>query len=278
MQEIWGFRAIRLAMMTLAFASFVGVNPANAQNEDLANELGGAPANVEPAVAAPVNQPQNQPQNNAAASTAPKAPTNYLTWTFKSLGISYTVVFLAISIMLLTLIVMNILSARQDNICPSDLVDGVEQQLAEGNVQGAAEIVRSDDSMLGQVLAAGLSKLDKGYSHAVEAMQEVGEEETMKLEHNLNYMALIGNISPMIGLLGTVQGMISSFQVIANSGTTPKPSELAAGISTALFTTLVGLLIAIPAIAVFNILRSRMQRLTLQVGIASEQLLERFEA
>ncbi len=274
MQDIWGCKPIRLAIMSLALVSLFGLNQARAQNDDLANELGGAPANVEPAAVAPANQPQN----NTAASTAPKAPTNYLTWTFQSLGISYTVVFLAISIMLLTLIVMNILSARQDNICPSDLVDGVEQQLAEGNVQGAAEIVRSDDSMLGQVLAAGLSKLDKGYPHAVEAMQEVGEEETMKLEHNLNYMALIGNISPMIGLLGTVQGMISSFQVIANSGTTPKPSELAAGISTALFTTLVGLLIAIPAIAVFNILRNRIQRLTLQVGIASEELLERFES
>ncbi len=275
MQDFWGVKAIRLVAIALAFACAAGISRAHAQNEDLANELGAAPANDAAAAAAQV--PANQPQNNAATSSAPKAPTNYLTWTFQSLGISYTVVFLAISIMLLTLVVMNILSARQDNICPSDLVDGVEQQLTQGNVQGAAEIVRSDDSMLGQVLAAGLAKLDKGYAHAVEAMQEVGEEETMKLEHNLNYMALIGNISPMIGLLGTVQGMISSFQVIANSGATPKPSELAAGISTALFTTLVGLLIAIPAIAIFNILRSRMQRLTLQVGIASEELLERFE-
>ena len=80
-------------------------------------------------------------------------------------------------------------------------------------------------------------------------MQEVGEEENMKLEHRLSYMALIGTLSPMIGLLGTVQGMISSFSVIANSSATPKPKELAEGISTALFTTMVGLAIAIPAIA-----------------------------
>jgi biopolymer transport protein ExbB len=77
-------------------------------------------------------------------------------------------------------------------------------------------------------------------------------------------MALIGTVSPMIGLLGTVQGMIASFQVIAMS-TTPKPSELAVGISTALFTTLIGLCIAIPAIASYNI-----------VGILSEGLMGRF--
>jgi biopolymer transport protein ExbB len=276
MGNFWIGKSIRLAMLALA-VSLVAATQVSAQDDDLANELGGAaPA---PA-AAPVDNAaaNNAPANNAATPDAPKPPSNYLSWTFKSLGPSYTVVFLAISIMLLTLIVMNILSARQDNICPADLVEGVEQQLAEGNTQGAAEIVRSDDSLLGQVLSAGLSKLDKGHSYAIEAMQEVGEEETMKIEHSLNYMALIGNISPMIGLLGTVQGMIASFQVIANSGTTPKPSELAAGISTALFTTLVGLLIAIPAIAIFNILRSRIQRLTLQVGIASEDLLERFQA
>jgi biopolymer transport protein ExbB len=91
-------------------------------------------------------------------------------------------------------------------------------------------------------------------------------------------MALIGNISPMIGLFGTVQGMISAFQTIATSGSTPKPGDLAMNISTALFTTLAGLAIAIPAIAVYNILRNRVQRLTLQVGVTSEELIERFQA
>jgi hypothetical protein len=62
----------------------------------------------------------------------------------------------------------------------------------------------------------------------------VGEEENMKLEHRLSYVALIGTIAPMVGLLGTVDGMIISFSVIANSATQPKPSELAQGIATAL--------------------------------------------
>lgn len=260
---------------TTFFAMICGVllgcfegSVAFAQNEAAA-ELG-MPAGGDAPAAAAANPANNNPPE------APKAPKNYLVWTYESLGLSYTVVFLALSIVLVALIVQNILALRLDNICPTDLVEGIEQQLKEGNPQGAAEIVRSDDSLLGQVLSAGLSKLDRGHPQAHEAMQEVGEEEVMRLEHNLNYMALIGNISPMIGLLGTVQGMISSFQVIANSGTTPKPSELAAGISTALFTTLVGLLIAIPAIAVFNILRNRIQRLTLQVGNTSEDLIEKF--
>ena len=75
---------------------------------------------------------------------------------------------------------------------------------------------------LGQVLSAGLAKLQSGYAQAMEAMQEVGEEEKMKLDHRLSYMQLIGTISPMIGLLGTVQGMIQSFHVIASSSGAPQ--------------------------------------------------------
>ena len=127
------------------------------------------------------------------------------------------------------------------------------------------------------MLSAGLAKLSAGYSPAIEAMQEVGEEETMKLEHKLSYMALIGTISPMIGLLGTVQGMIASFNVIAFATTAPKPKDLAEGIATALFTTLVGLSVAIPAIAANNILRNRIARLVLEVGIVSEGLMSRFQ-
>lgn len=247
------------------------------QDEDaLAAEAGGVPEVVEPAPDGAAGGNAGQPATDSE-DTGTTAPSNLLAWTFQSLGIPYTVIFFALSITLLTLIVMNLLAARQDNICPPDLVEGVEQQLTEGNAQNAAELVRTDDSFLGQVVAAGLSKLDRGHSVAVEAMQEVGEEETMKMEHNLSYMALIGNISPMIGLFGTVQGMISAFRTIATSGSTPKPSELALNISTALFTTLAGLAIAIPAIAVYNILRNRVQRLTLQVGVTSEELIERFQ-
>ena len=217
-------------------------------------------------------------EGGEADDTAPAGTqdTTYLQWMGKALGPFYSIVFLALSFTLVALLVMNILTARRESILPAGLVEGFEAQLNEKQYQAAYELAKNDDSFLGQVLSAGLAKLSSGYQPAIEAMQEVGEEENMKLEHRLSYMALIGTISPMVGLLGTVQGMISSFSVIANSLTTPKPSELAAGISTALFTTLVGLFIAIPAIALYNILRNRVARLVLEVGIVSEGLMSRF--
>jgi biopolymer transport protein ExbB len=218
-------------------------------------------------------------QDAPADAPEEEAPTELstLAWVFKSLGITYSLAFLALSFTLVALFVMNVLTARRESIVPVALVEGFEAHLNEKRYQEAYEMAKNDESFLGQVLSAGLSKLSSGYDQAIEGMQEVGEEEDMKLEHRLSYMALIGTISPMVGLLGTVDGMIRSFSVIAVSDTAPKASELAEGISTALFTTLVGLMIAIPAIAAYNILRNRVQRLVLEVGILSEGLMGRFQ-
>jgi len=216
------------------------------------------------------------PLGAGAAAPAPPPSKSRLRWMAEALGWFYSLVFLSLSFTLVALFVMNLLTARRENVVPVALVEGFEGHLNEKRYQEAYEMAKNDDSFLGQVLSAGLAKLSAGYDQAIEAMQEVGEEENMKLEHRLSYMALIGSISPMVGLLGTVQGMIASFSVIANATGAPKPSELAVGISTALFTTLVGLFIAIPAIAAYNILRNRVARLVLEVGILSEGLMSRF--
>ena len=98
----------------------------------------------------------------------------------------------------------------------------------------------------------------------------------MQLEHRLSYVALIGSIAPMMGLMGTVQGMIKSFDKIAMSAVSPKPSELADGISTAIVTTLIGLMLAVPAMVFHSILKNRIQRLVLEIGMVSEGLMGRF--
>ncbi|HBO42500.1 MAG TPA: MotA/TolQ/ExbB proton channel family protein, partial [Planctomycetaceae bacterium] len=236
----------------------------------------------EPAVAADeliLDEPRDVPRGQAERGDAEPSDIQdrtMLEWMFAALGISYSVVFLAISFTLVSLLVMNILTARREAIVPAALIENFESLLNEKNYQGAYELAKADESMLGQVLSSGLARISQGYSHAIEGMQETGEEENMKLEHRLSYIALIAQVSPMIGLLGTVQGMIGAFQTIATSATAPKPAQLAGDISTALFTTLVGLMIAIPAIAAFTILRNRIARLVLEVGILSENLMSRF--
>jgi biopolymer transport protein ExbB len=213
-----------------------------------------------------------------AQAATPAAPqTSYLAWVIEAMGWHYTIAFLAISFALVALFVMNILAARRENVVPPALVEGFEQHLNAKQYQEAYELAKADESFLGHILSAGLSRVSGGYDEAIEAMQEVGEEENLRLEQRLGYLALIGTISPMIGLLGTVEGMVESFMVIANTATgAPDPQELAKGISKALFTTLVGLYLAIPALTAYHVIRNRVSRLVLEVGVVSEGMMRRF--
>ncbi|MCO8121580.1 MotA/TolQ/ExbB proton channel family protein [Stieleria sp. TO1_6] len=290
-QQLFGlpirFQFILQAVLLVAAALFCLAGPVGsvvAQN-DAAGEFGDvddpfdAPADppADAGAEAPAAPAGGAPAAGGGGAESPPDSDSLLSWVLKSLGYGYTIIFLVLSVTLVSLFVMNMLAARRDTLCPQELVEGFEEKLNAKQFQEAYDMARTDESVLGQVLSAGLAKISRGYNKALEGMQEVGEEESMKLEHRLSYMALIGNLSPMIGLFGTVQGMIASFRVIATSPNTPKPSELAEGISTALFTTLVGLAVAIPAIAAYNILRNRVARLLLEVGVQSENLMSRFE-
>ena len=98
----------------------------------------------------------------------------------------------------------------------------------------------------------------------------------MRREHRTTYLATVGTLGPMIGLVGTVYGMIRSFQVMATSGASPQAGQLAEGISTALFATLEGISISVPAIAMYAYFRNKIARLSLEVAILSESMLEGF--
>ncbi|MEX0712746.1 MAG: MotA/TolQ/ExbB proton channel family protein [Pirellulales bacterium] len=262
-----------MAIAGIARVSADGARVAMAQEEDPDLPAADGQAAGNAGAAAPA---AGRGAAKAPAAKADSRTQSMLGFYFDALGAKYVIIFLALSFTLVALVVMNILTLRRSSIVPLDLVEGFEAHLNEKRYQEAYDLAKSDDSFLGHVLSAGLGKLSAGYPQAIEAMQEVGEEETMKLEHRLGYIALIGTISPMIGLLGTVDGMVEAFREIATRGTQPKPSALAEGISKALITTLVGLWLAIPAIAIFGIMRNRMARLTLEVGILSEGLMSRF--
>lgn len=212
------------------------------------------------------------------ATAADPVEKNFLSWMIESLGLFWLLIFAALSFVMVALIMMNILQVRRDVLLPNDFVEDFEQKLNGKDFQGAYESARNDDSFVARVLAAGMGRLSRGYPEAVEGMQEAGEDENMALEHRLSYLALIGTIAPMLGLMGTVQGMIKTFEKIAGSVASPKPSELAEGISTALFTTLIGLGIAVPAMVFYSILKNRIQRLVLEIGMVSEGLMSRFAA
>jgi biopolymer transport protein ExbB len=236
------------------------------------------PPAMAPAVYAHDAEEEAAAEEAKGADDAPAKPQeSYLAWMVRSSGIFGAVIAVE-SFILVALIAMNVLQIRRDNFVPAPLIELFEQKLQAKDYQGAYDTAKNDESYLGKVLAGGMGRLSKGFEEAMQGMQEAGDEEAMALEHKLSYLSMIATTAPMLGLLGTVQGMIDSFRVIANSETAPKPKDLADGISTALFTTMEGLVVAIPAIIAYGLFRNKVTKLTFEVGLVSESLMSRFSA
>lgn len=280
------FATLCAVFLVAAFAAPAAV----AQDDDLFGDLspdatladaGSAPA--APAPAADAAAPAEGAAVDAAASGAESADgeeapkgENYLVWMFRSLGLFFTLVFSVLSLSMVALTVVNVLALRRDVVAPEELATKFGALLDENRFQDAYQLAKDDESILGKTLAVGLSKTSAGYAKAEQAMRDVQEEETMRLEHQIGYLALIGNLAPMIGLFGTVVGMIASFQAIAAGGAAPSPQKLAEGIATALFTTELGLAIALPALFAFDVLKNRLARFMLDISVLSENLMGRF--
>ena len=218
----------------------------------------------------------------AAAKTAEAAPAGdtappaegLLHWLARRLGLRYVVVFLVLTVNLGALCVINGLAVRRDAMVPLTLVLRAESQLNENRFQEAAELVKNDPSFLGRVLAAGLAQLPFGCDSALAAMREAGSYETLKMEQRLGYVSLIARLAPLLGLIGTIDGLIRAFEAIA-----PKDSaELIAGAGVALVSTIVGLWIAVVAVTFHHIARDRMNRMVAEAGILGENLIQRFAA
>jgi biopolymer transport protein ExbB len=216
-------------------------------------------------------------QDEAAEEESEPEAESMLVFYYNALGIKYVIVFLALSFGLVALLVMCFLQIRKAVLMPPALIQAFEAHLENKEYQPAYELAKNDDSYLGHVLAAGMGKLQSGYGAAVEAMQEEEGEQAMKLEHKISYVSLIGGLAPMFGLLGTVDGMVGAFMIIAKSSTAPKPNELAIGISQALITTLIGLWLAIPAIACFALFKNWLQKLNADIDVEAMRLMSRFQ-
>ena len=200
---------------------------------------------------------------------------NILHWMWRTTG-PIGVVIAAMSFYLIVLVVWMALRYRKAVAAPADLLREVSEMLGQRRYGDAYQRLAGDGSFLARVLATGVRKLSAGQSAALRAMELANDDATMEMEHRTTYLATVGTLGPMIGLVGTVYGMIKSFQVIATAGSSPQASKLAEGISTALFSTLLGIAVSIPAIYFYAVFRNRIARLSLEVAITAESLLEQF--
>jgi biopolymer transport protein ExbB len=201
-----------------------------------------------------------------------------LPWLAHSLGTPLAVIFLFLSVALVALMVVNVLAVRRSSIVPAALIQGMEDCLGEDRFQDACDLVRADRSVLARMLAAGLPQLAAGDERTTAAMEEFGALESIQMHARLGYVWLVAQVAPLLGLLGTVDGLIVAFESIVRKGAIPQPLDLAGGIGTALVATAVGLWIAIVAVVFHQIVLARTNRLLAEAGILAERFAERFAA
>jgi biopolymer transport protein ExbB len=185
-------------------------------------------------------------------------------------------VIIIMSVISLALVIEHFVNIRRDKLVPPEILGEVEVLFEDEEFEEAMELCEAEPSYFTNVVGAALPKMNSGYGAMMEAIQETGDEESIKLHQKIGYLSLIGNIAPMMGLLGTVQGMITAFQRIAASRGAPEPSELADGISMALVTTFLGLIVAIPTMICFFYFRNRVVRLGLEIHNICADLFDRF--
>ena len=185
-------------------------------------------------------------------------------------------VIIGLSIAALALAIEHFMTIKRDALVPPELLGHLESLFEDEEYEEAMTLCESAPNFLTNVIAAGLPRIGQPYEQIEAAMQEAGEQEAVKLHQKISYLSLIGNVSPMLGLFGTVTGMIVAFNVIARSSGAPSPADLAGGIQVALVTTFLGLLVAIPTISCYFYFRNKVIRIVMEVGTIAEELMERF--
>ncbi len=167
-------------------------------------------------------------------------------------------VLIPLSVVMLSLIIHYAFVIRRATHLPADLGKTLNHAAGIGQFRQVVDVAKAHPSMLGQAAYAGVVQLRAGRDHARIAIEEVVDEKATRLLRRLEYLHVIGNISPMIGLFGTVLGMILAFSAINEAGGgMPEPGRLAGDISLALVTTFWGILIAIPSLTMHAIYRNK---------------------
>ncbi len=183
-----------------------------------------------------------------------------------------------LSVVSLGFIIEHAISIRKSTLMPEVVADELETLIREGKITEAADACRdpNNDSLLSDVVLAGLERYQAsefGFAEYKAAVEEAGEDQTGRLYRKTEVLGVIGAIAPMLGLLGTVLGMIESFNRIAASGGAARPDELAGGIGKALVTTLMGLVVAIPTMIAFSFFRNKIDSIVAEAGKRVEQIM-----
>ncbi len=194
-------------------------------------------------------------------------------WEIITAGGPVGVLIVLLSVGALALAVEHVMTIREHVLMPPGLGDEVRKLLGEGKLAPAQQLCRSQPSLLSFVLEAGISEVDGGCPAVEKGMEDAIADQSARLFRKIEYLSVIGNIAPMLGLLGTVIGMIIAFREVADTQGAARAADLAEGIYLALVTTVEGLIVAIPSLAAFAVFRNRVDQLVAEASYVAQHAL-----
>lgn len=267
--------SVRNAVGILALLFAVGVAPVAGAQSDAVSE--DAPA-ATPAIPEPVfdlpSPGDGTGERPALIESAPddaaKVDIDFATVLGYGGLVGYAIV--ALSVVALALAGLFFFELRAGILMPEGLYNAVRGELEKGGNDAALARSKKESSFMGHVLSAGLDALRDGRAEARAVMADAADTWMAGSVRRIEYLNLIATISPMLGLLGTVVGMVKTFAALAQSTGPVDPVELSAGIFQALVTTMMGLAVAIPTLLLYTVLRNRADHIQTTVVAAGEQL------
>jgi len=207
---------------------------------------------------------------NAAAPAA--KPPGLLTLILGNVDFVFVIIML-LSVTGLTLIIQGFIKNRHSVFMPDSSTEQIREMINQRKFKELLEYTRDEPSFISKVLHPALNRAP-AFNAMKEAMETAIGEQTAEKFRSIEYLNIIGNLGPLLGLLGTVLGMIAAFsEMMAAGAEGANPSKLAGGISKALCHTFLGLMLAVPCLACFGILRTMVDRLTVRGALLAEELL-----
>ncbi len=184
---------------------------------------------------------------------------------------------IALSVVTMALTIEHAVSIRRGTIVPPEAHTHVKELIDKRKYLDAIQFSGEEPTMLGYVVHAGLLEAPNGFAAMERAIEETLDERSARLFRKIEYLNIIGNVAPMIGLLGTVTGMILLFAEIHAADAFPGARIVADKIAVALITTFWGLAVAIPSLSIYGVFRNRIDVLSAECALTVEQLLNVFK-
>ncbi len=229
----------------------------------------------QPAAATLQSATPAEPVAQPAAVEPPAEGMSLLALVKKGGVVGYLIILL--SFIALALVIDYSISIRRSKLAPPRDMIVLKKLIQERKLDELKKLDQERTSFLSKVVIAGLNEVELGYQAMIKAMEDTSEALNARIARKIEHLNVIGNISPMMGLLGTVIGMLRCFNEISRVSGAIEPKQLAGGIFEALITTCMGLIVAIPALYFYALFRNRVDEFTGEAALAAEDLVASFK-